>query len=283
MAEEKNIEKFKPVSIQSLMAEKNPRLAKIIPGLVYRFIHRVMYLDFFNGFMEKYQDLNGIEFTNAAVSDFEVTREIYGEENIPKEGSYIFVCNHPLGGFDSLLLMETVERHLGKFKFLVNDVLMKIPSLRPSFVPINKHGGNSRDAALLLGKTYSSGEQILIFPSGAASRRRRGIVADLPWSKHFITKSIQYKRDVVPVFISGRNSNLFYNIANIRTFMHISWNLEMFLLPSETFHHRKKTIRLYFGEPIPWTTFDNSKTKVDWAEYVRNIAYRLPEKFDKKE
>lgn len=283
MTEEKIEKKFKPVSIKGLMAEKNPTLAKLIPGFVYRFIHKVMCLDFINDFMERHQNLSGIEFAEAAIKEFGVTREIYGEENIPSAGSYIFVSNHPLGGFDSLLLMEMVHKHLGDFKFLVNDILMKIPNLRPSFVPINKYGGNSRDAALILKETYESGQQILIFPSGAASRRIKGKITDLPWSKHFVTKSIQYHRDVIPVFISGRNSNLFYNVASIRTFLRIPWNLETFLLPSETVKHQKKTVRLYFGKPIPWTTFDKSKTQVEWAEYVRGIVYNLPENFGKKE
>lgn len=266
---------FKPISIRELMMEKNPSLGRMIPGFIYRMIHRIMRLDFMNEFMRKYGHLSGIEFVEASVRDFEITEEIYGMENLPAQGSHIVVSNHPLGGFDSLILMGTVHRRLGEFKFLVNDVLMKIPNLRPLFVPVNKHGGHSREVAALIDATYRSKGQVLIFPSGYASRLIKGKVMDLPWQKHFITKAIQYKRDVIPVFIGGRNSGRFYWLAKIRTFLGIRWNLEMFLLPDETYRHRRKTVQVCFGKPIPYTVFDRSKSHVEWAEWVKNKAYDL--------
>jgi putative hemolysin len=273
---------FTPINIRELMKEKNPSLERFIPGFIFRLIHRIMRLDFMNNFMLTYGHLKGIGFVNAAITDFEVNEEIYGLENIPESGSFIFASNHPLGGFDALLLMKSVNRRLGNFKFLVNDILMKIPNLSEVFVPVNKHGGNTRDAAVLLAKTYESGEQILIFPSGYASRKIRGRIMDFDWNKHFITKSVQYKRDVIPVFIGGSNSSRFYWLAKIRTLLGIGWNLEMFLLPDETYRHRKKTVRLYFGKPIPWSTFDKSKNHPDWAAWVKMQAYDLPKLFESK-
>lgn len=267
---------YAPIDIRQVMKEKNPSLARLIPGFIYRLIHRIMRLDFMNNFMRQYGHLTGIEFIDAAITDFEVREFVYGLEDIPAGRSYIFASNHPLGGFDSLLLMKHVAGRFGSFKFLVNDVLMKIPNLKPVFVPINKHGGNSRDAAKLLARTYESGEQILIFPSGYASRLVGGRIADLEWQKHFIVKSVQYKRDVVPVFISGRNSGRFYWLAKIRTFFRIGWNLEMFLLPDETYRHRNKRVELYFGKPIPWETFDKTRTPQEWAGWVREMVYKLP-------
>ncbi len=272
---------LKPINIRELFYEKNPGLARLIPGFIYRLIHRIMRLDFMNGFIIKYGHLSGIEFVNASVRDFEITEEVYGAENIPSSGSYIFAGNHPLGGFDSLLLMENVNKRLGKIKFLVNDVLMKLPPLKPLFLPVNHHGSNTREAAQVMKEAYQSGDQILIFPSGLASRKIKGKIADLPWQKHFITKAIEYKRDVIPVFISGRNSNRFYFVAKWRKLLGISWNLEMFLLPDETYRHRKKKIQLYFGKPIPYTTFDRSRTHLEWAEWVRNLVYELPESYIK--
>ena len=278
MEEKEELKAFAPFDIRTVMKEKNPSLARFIPGFVYQLIHKIMRLDFMNNFMLKYGHLQGVEFIDAAITDFEVTEEIYGLENIPEKGNYIFASNHPLGGFDSLLLMKNVYNWLGKFKFLVNDVLMTIPNLRPVFVPINKHGGNSRDAAILLANTYESGEQILIFPSGYASRKIHGKIMDLSWQKHFIAKSIQYKRDIIPVFIGGRNSNRFYWVAKIRSLLGIKWNIEMFLLPDETYRHRKKTVQLYFGKPIPWSTFDKSKHLIEWASWVKELVYELPGK-----
>ena len=99
---------------------------------------------------------------------------------------------------------------------------------------------------------------------------------DLEWKKHFVTKAIQYKRDVIPVFVSGRNTNRFYRVAKIRKFLRIKWNLEMFLLPDETMRHRNTHVHIFFGQPIPHTIFNRSKTHQQWAEWVKDKVYQFP-------
>jgi putative hemolysin len=144
------------------------------------------------------------------------------------------------------------------------------------FIPINKHGSNSREAAIVLNKTYDSNEQILIFPSGLASRKIKGKITDLEWKKHFISKAVKHKRDIIPVFIGGRNSNRFYRVANIRKFLRLKWNIEMFYLPDELVKHSNSVIPVYFGKPIPYTTFDKSKSQAEWAEWVKDRVYDIP-------
>ena len=280
MVNENSTADFKPIDIKEIFREKSPGLYRLMPGFVFRLIHRVMRLDFINSFIVKYGHLEGMDFVTASVRDFEVTERVFGAENIPASGSFIFASNHPLGGFDSLLLMENVYKRLGDFRFLVNDVLMNVPPLQPLFVPVTHHGSNSRETARMLKETYVSGKQILIFPSGLASRRIRGKVVDLAWQKHFISKSVEYKRDVIPVFISGRNSGRFYALAKWRKKLGIGWNLEMFLLPDETYRHRRQQISLYFGKPIPHTTFDRSRSHQEWAAWVRDLVYELPGTLD---
>lgn len=268
---------FKPINIRELFVAKNPALARIMPGFVFNAIRRILHIDFINDFILRNGHLKGIDFVDQGVKEFNVKEHIYGFENIPDSGRFIFASNHPLGGFDSLLLMKYVSKKLGELKFLSNDVLMGIPSLSYMFIPVNKHGTNSREVAVTLEKAYNSDEQILIFPSGLASRRIKGKIVDLEWKKHFVTKAIQHKRDVIPVFIGGRNSNRFYSLANIRKFLRLKWNIEMFLLPDELMRHKNSDIPVYFGKPIAYQTFDKSKTHQEWAEWVKNHVYTLPE------
>jgi 1-acyl-sn-glycerol-3-phosphate acyltransferase len=274
--EENNISSFKPVNVKQLFHEKNPALAKFMPGFVYSYINRILHLDFFNDFMLRNGHFKGIPFVNQAIKEFSVTEQINGFENIPETGRFIFASNHPLGGFDAFLLMKCVDKRLGKLKFLTNDILLGIPSLRPMFIPINKHGGNTREALEILNETYNSDEQILIFPAGLASRKIKGKIVDLEWKKHFIAKAVKHQRDIVPVFIGGRNSNRFYRLAKIRKFLHIKWNIEMFFLPDELIKHRNTEVPIYFGKPIPYQTFDKSKTQQEWADWVKEQVYKLP-------
>jgi len=278
MVEEKKTNTFKPINIREVFASKSPRLARLIPGFIYRYITRILHLDFINDFLKRNGNLMGIDFVDQVVHEFNVKEHVNGLENIPQSGRFIFASNHPMGGFDGLLLMKTVNKKLGKLKFLSNDILMNIPNLSPMFVPVNKHGGHSRDVAKILANAYLSDAQILIFPSGLASRKIQGKIVDLEWKKHFISKAIQYKRDIIPVFIGGRNSNRFYLLAKLRKFFRIKWNLEMFFLPDETMKHRNTDVSLYFGKPLPYTMFDKTKTHKEWATYVKELIYRLPEK-----
>jgi putative hemolysin len=262
--------------MKEVIASKSPGLAKMIPGFVYRYINRIMHIDFVNDLLKRYGNLEGIDFIEKAVKEFNVKEHLHGLENIPKSGRFIFASNHPLGGFDGLLLMKTVDKRLGNPRFLSNDVLMNIPHLKSMFVPVNKHGGHSRDVAKIMKDAYESDVQIMIFPSGLASRKINGKIMDLEWKKHFISKAIQYKRDVIPVFVGGRNSNRFYRLAKIRKFLRIKWNLEMFFLPDETMKHRNSDVHIYFGKPIPYQSFDRSKTHKEWADRVKELVYELP-------
>lgn len=268
---------FKPINIRQIFIEKNPSLAKIMPGFVFRIIHRILHIDFINDFMLRNGHLSGNSFVDQAVNEFNVKEHVYGYDNIPESGRFIFASNHPLGGFDSLLLMKYVHKKLGNLKFLSNDVLMGIPSLSYMFIPVNKHGNNSREVALTLEDAYKSDDQILIFPSGLASRKIKGKIVDLEWKKHFITKAVQHKRDIIPVFIGGRNSDFFYRLANFRKFIRLKWNIEMFFLPDELMKHRNSDIPVYFGKPIPYKTFDKSKTHQEWAEWVKELVYKIPD------
>ncbi|MDO8951612.1 MAG: 1-acyl-sn-glycerol-3-phosphate acyltransferase [Draconibacterium sp.] len=273
---------FKPINIKEIFIQKNPGLAKIMPGFVFSYIHRLLHIDFINDFIQRNGHLKGIDFVDQGVTEFNVKEHIYGFENIPESGRFIFASNHPLGGFDSLLLMKYVNKKLGKLKFLSNDVLMGIPSLSYMFIPVNKHGTNSREVANTLDNAYNSDDQILIFPSGLASRRIKGIIVDLPWKKHFVTKAVNHKRDVIPVFIGGRNSNRFYIVANIRKFLHLKWNIEMFLLPDELMRQKNADIPVYFGKPIPYQTFNKSKTHQEWADWVKEQVYKIPNQVGNK-
>lgn len=275
MEEEKN-NSFKPIDIKEVFTSKNPGLARIIPGFVYRYFNRIMHIGFVNDLLERNGHLKGVEFINKVVEEFNVKLFLHGLENVPESGKFVFASNHPLGGFDGLLLLKTVDERLGKPRFLSNDILMNIPQLKSLFIPVNKHGRHSREAARQLSEAYNSDAQILIFPSGLASRKIKGKIVDLEWKKHFITKAIQHKRNVIPVFVSGRNTNRFYRLAKIRKFLHIKWNLEMFFLPDETMRHRNTDVHIYFGKPISWSTFDRTKTHMQWADWVKEKVYLLP-------
>ena len=265
---------LKEIVLRELVAEKNPRLAGRIPRFVFGLVNRLLHIPEVNEIIRRYGHLEGVPFIESVLGYFDVKVEHRGEEKLPDAGQYIFASNHPLGGFDGLMLIKVVSDYMGKSLFLVRDELTKIPPLAGLFIPINKFGDQRRSASLI-NEAYESENQILIFPSGLASRKIKGKIIDLTWQKHFIQKSVEHHRNVVPVHISGQNSRIFYWLANLRKSLGIRINLEMFLLPDELFKNRGKTFVITFGEPIPWSRFDHTKSQIEWAQVVKDEVYTM--------
>jgi putative hemolysin len=127
----------------------------------------------------------------------------------------------------------------------------------------------------LIEETYAGDYAVLVFPAGLVSRKQDIGIKDLEWKKSFISKSKKYKKDIVPVYIEGRNSNFFYNFAKLRKRIGIKSNFEMLFLPDEMFSQRGKKVIIHIGKPIPYSCFDKSKSENEWAEEVKQIVYRM--------
>ena len=263
------------VDVAEIIRTKSPKMAKKTPRFVINYLRRITHEDDVNEILAKANGATGIDFVNIGVECLELKREVKGLENIPSEGRFIFVANHPLGGLESLVMMQTIAEKFSNFMFVVNDLLMAIEPLRPLFIPINKIGKQSRSNAEQLNALYASDKQVLYFPAGLCSRKIKGEIVDLQWQKNFISKAVEYKRDIIPIYIGGQNSNFFYRLANWRKRLKIKFNIEMLYLVDEMFKQRGQTISLTIGKPIPYTTFDKTKTPAKWAEWVKKETYKM--------
>ena len=267
------------LDVEKILADKNPKIHRVLPGFVIRYLKRIAHQDGINDILRNFANLRGAAFNDAALGYMGITYRAHGVENLPKGGRNIFVSNHPLGGLDGMVFMSELTKHFPAIKFPVNDILLYIENYGDIFLPVNKVGSFGREAAQLMEEAYASDYQLLNFPAGICSRKIKGVITDLPWQKSFIVKAVQHQRDIVPCYFAGRNSSFFYNLANFRTAIRFKMNLEMLYLADEMFRQKGKDIDVYFGEPIPWQTFDRSRKPQEWAEIVRGKTYNLPERF----
>jgi putative hemolysin len=269
---------FKPVNLRDLFMTKNPKVGRWIPGFVYRFFSRMLRIDFMNDpILYNHGYKKNVDFARASIEAFDVTMEVIGREHLPQDGRFIFVSNHPLGGFDGMMIISEISRSFPNLKVLANDILCQIENMDGIFVPINKHGAQATENVRRINAMFESDVQVMSFPAGLVSRRNKGVIRDVKWQKSIITKARQTKRDIIPMHVSGRCSNFFYNLANLRKFLKIKVNLEMFFLPNESYKHRNKHFVITFGKPIPYQTFDKRFTPVQWAVRVKDYSYTLAE------
>jgi putative hemolysin len=271
------------LNIERVIASKNPRLAKALPKFIISYLKRILHQDDLNGYIYRNRDKFGLDFVEAILGEFGVNLEVADSHGttanittlVPADRRLMVVSNHPLGGLDGMALIHVVGKVRPELVFPVNDLLMNVPGLKPLFIPINKHGKNT-DNVRIIDETFASDKTILYFPAGLVSRKQRGgVIMDLEWHKTFISKAKRSQRDILPVYISGRNSGFFYNLARWRHRLGIKVNVEMLYLVDEMIRQRGKTIRMIFGQPIPVSTFDKTRSDREWAAWVKGIVYGM--------
>jgi putative hemolysin len=262
------------IDVASVIERKSPSLRKKLPGFVINYLRRIIHEDELNEFLKMYGHLQGIPFIEGALTFMNTKVDVTGLENIPEKGKAIIASNHPLGGLDGLALMLTVAKRRIDIVFPVNDILMNVKNLEPLFIPINKHGSNTENIQII-NDTFASDKIVCYFPAGLVSRKRKGVIKDLEWHPTFITKAKRFKRDIIPTYISGRNTNFFYNLANLRKLLHIKSNIEMLYLVDEFHKQKNKTLTITFGKPVSYRVFDRRHTRQEWAALMRDFVYRL--------
>ena len=268
----------KTIDIDSILKSKMGTKARWVPRPLVSWLKRVAHQDEVNRFLWESRDKVGTPWLEACMEYLKMTIELKGVENLPSKDDgrlYTIVSNHPLGGIDGVALGGIIGRHFdSRFRYLVNDLLMYLPGLAPLCIPINKTGKNSRSFPMMVEAGFQSDHHMLMFPAGLCSRRKNGVIRDIPWTKTFISKGIQYQRDVVPVHFEGQNSDFFYRLANFSD-RFLPFNLAMLFLVDEMYKNVGKTFQVTFGKPIPWQTFDKSKSHAQWAQYVKDFVYSL--------
>lgn len=263
------------IDLDKILREKRPDLAKWLPRFAVNYIKRTIHQDEINYILRTFGHLEGAEFIRAALGHMQITATVTETAPLDPNGRYIFASNHPLGGLDGLILTEELEKRYGTTRVVVNDLLMHLSPISSLFVPINKYGKQSAEYATRLSEMYSSDAQILFFPAGLCSRKIHGKVQDPEWKKNFITKAIEYERDIVPVYTSGQNSAFFYNLSRFRKAIGIKANIELFYLPDEMFRKQGENFDIIIGKPIRYKEITKDKSMKEWAAEIRRHAYEL--------
>lgn len=263
------------INVENILKTKAPSLYKKMPRFLVRYFTKVLHQDEVNSDLQKISDLVGVPkfHKHLAINNIEI--DYHGKENVPSDGRFIFVSNHPFGGPDGIMIVSAVGKMFPKTKLMVNDLLMYLPDIEDVFIPINRFGRNKHEYVDTLEKSMNSDYQIIIFPAGLVSRKIKGKIVDLEWKKSFVSYAKRYQRDIIPVFISGQNSNFFYNLANWRKRLGVKVNIEQLYLVDELYKHKNESVSMYFGKPIKYTDLTKDKTDVEWAEEIKQIAYSL--------
>ncbi len=267
--------KLVKIDVDRVLRERLPRHYRFIPRCAVRWLERTICQDQLNTILEKMHGHNSVDAATIALREMDISVREHGLDNLP-QGRYMFVSNHPLGGLDGLALISLLgNRYDHHIKFLVNDLLMAVKPLRDVFLPVNKYGSQSRDAAAQIEQALTGDNQFITFPAGLCSRMQPdGTIADLPWHKAAVVHAVTHQRDIVPIYFDAHNSRFFYRFAKWRKKLGIKFNIELIFLPREMIKKCGSTLSVIVGEPIPWSSLDVSHPRQEAAR-LRETVYNI--------
>ena len=256
-----------------------PKLVKKLPRFAINFLKRRIHQDEINECIMKAEHYKGVGFFDEALNHLKITFKIRGEENLDLSKRYLFVCNHPLGGPEALIIGSVFRRLYGDgFMVPVNHILANLKPLREFFVPVKVYSSRqSRELGGQIAEMFQSDRQVLVFPAGLCARKIKGKVTEMPWKKMFVTQAKRYERDVVPMHISGFNSKKFFFFTKLSMFLKLKFNIGMLFLVDELFKKSGEEFIITIGKPVPYTTFDKSKTDIQWAAEIQDQVKKLSE------
>lgn len=266
--------------IRAILRSKAPNTH--VPEFLIRYLERIAHIKQMNAFLSAHPSERDYDFIRLVLDEeLGCTASIEGTENIPADDKpVIFVSNHPLGGLDGMVIAQMIHEHRPRqLKVIVNELLMYMEPINSLWAPVNKTGRLSREQVEAQKKMWEAGTDVLTFPAGACNRLQRingkWQICDLEWQKNFIQRAKEYQRDVVPIYFEGKNSKFFYILAYLRKLLHIKINIEMMYLVDEMYGAHGKHFKVHVLPPIPYTTFDNSKTPKEWAQEVKRSVESL--------
>ena len=279
------------IDLDKVLESKMGSKVRYVPRFLVNWLKRTICQDELNGMLQRFYPNTGAEFSRVALRDLEIKVDLKNPEKLPSYDNrrVIFVSNHPLGGLDGIALIalisdayQTAEQKVNDeqcLRFVVNDLLMAVEPLGNVFLPINKHGKQSREAIEDINKAFEGDDPVLVFPAGLVSRMGKGgEIRDLEWHKMFVAKAAQFHRDVVPLYFSGENSKHFYKFARWRKRLGLKFNIEMIYLPQELVKAKGSEYEVTVGERIPWERFAEASDQLALAQEIKEITYSMKTK-----
>ena len=245
---------------------------------------KVLKISTLNKVYNRNNHLKEIDFLNGIVNDLQIKFEIPEEDfkRLPKDGAYITISNHPLGGIDGILLLKLMLEKEPNFKIIANFLLHRIKPLKQYIMPVNPFENHKDAKSSVLGiketlRHLSDGKPLGMFPAGEVSSYKDGqLIVDKPWEEGAIKVIRKAQVPVVPIYFHAKNSRLFYILSKI------SGTLRTAKLPSELFSQKNRVIKVRIGKPISVAEQNEYDSIESYSEFLRKKTYMLANPFEKE-
>jgi putative hemolysin len=245
---------------------------------------KILKISTLNKIYDRNKHLSDLEFLNAILDEFQIKFEIPEEDlkRLPKEGPYITISNHPLGGIDGILLLKLMLEREPNFKIIANFLLHRIEPMKPYIMPVNPFENHKDSKSSVVGiketlRHLADGKPLGIFPAGEVSTYKDGkLIVDKPWEEGALKIIKKANAPVVPIYFHAQNSKLFYTLSKIND------TLRTAKLPSELLTQKDRIIKVRIGKPISVNEQAEYKEIPEFGEFLRKKTYMLSNAFEEE-
>jgi putative hemolysin len=245
---------------------------------------RLTKLSDINEFYDNHKQLEGPEFLEAILDHYEIDFEIPEDDfkRLPKEGAYITISNHPLGGIDGVLLLKLMLHERPDFKIIANFLLHRVEPLAPYIMPVNPFESHKDAKSSIAGfknalSHLKGGHPLGIFPAGEVSTYKDGkLIVDRPWEETALKLIRKAEVPVVPIYFHAKNSKLFYYLSKVNDIFRTA------KLPSEVTTQRNRAIKVRIGQPITVQSQKEHESLEEFSELLRKKTYILANAYEKE-
>jgi putative hemolysin len=244
---------------------------------------KVLKISTLNQIYDRNKHLKELPFLNAILDEFQIKFEIPEEDfkRLPKDGAYITISNHPLGGIDGILLLKLMLEREPNFKIIANFLLHRIDPMKPYIMPVNPFENHKDAKSSVVGiketlRHLRDGKPLGMFPAGEVSTYKDGkLVVDKAWEEGAIKVIRKAQVPVVPIYFHAKNSRLFYFLSKIND------TLRTAKLPSELLTQKDRVIKVRVGKPISVAEQNEHESIEEYTEFLRKKTYMLANPFEK--
>ncbi len=245
---------------------------------------KVLKISALNKIYDRNKHLQDVPFLNAILDDLQIKFEIPEEDlkRLPKDGAYITISNHPLGGVDGILLLKLMLEREPNFRIIANFLLHRIEPLKKYIMPVNPFENHKDAKSSVIGiketlRHLSDGKPLGMFPAGEVSTYKDGkLVVDKAWEEGAIKVIRKAQVPVIPIYFHAKNSRLFYFLSKLNS------TLRTAKLPSELLTQKDRVIKVRIGKPISVAEQNEHKSIDEYSEFLRKKTYMLANPFEKK-
>jgi len=221
---------------------------------------------------------DGIDFIDSVLEEFQINYEIDDDDlkRVPKEGPFIVVSNHPLGGLDVLILIKVLTKIRPDFKVVVNKLIHEIVPMQAYSVAVGdytKRGIKTpavSEFRQVINTTNLEGG-LGIFPAGLASPNQSSINSsiDKSWDISILRLIKRAGVPIVPVYFKGNQSWLGHMLGGIHPLF------RPMRLPSEFFKRKGGMIKMRIGSWISLEEQEEYREIYLFRRYLRSRIYAL--------